>query len=387
MDRKPLKIALIRRKFNPQKGGAEKVAGRFVEMFTGRGHTITVIAEQFVGRETDQLKWAKVPKRGPFAWSKTESFHLRAQKILDTDNLRDSFDIVYSMCKTTPVDIFRVTEDLHPITMKLMHGPFAKFNPRHRSILKIEKEVFCGGGIRHLVSNSQMIKRQLIELFDCADDKITIINNGVDPQRFYPPTPEEKKKLRDDLKINDRFICLFPAWNFKLKGLDKAIFALSRLPKEMNDKYLLMIVGGDNFKPYLNLASSLGIGRSICYMGPQRKMRDFYSLSDILLFPSTYETFSNVVLEACACGLPVLTTKQIGAAQLIDDNRNGFLVENNDKIDQMGEILTNYIALPEAEKMRFSQAALEATKGYRWNLHTDQMENLFYKVLEEKNKF
>ena len=362
------------------------MAARFVEQFTARGHIVTVVSEQFVGQETDMVKWRKVPRRGKFAWSKTEGFHLRAQAVLNADNLRDSFDIVYSMCKTTPVDIFRVTEDLHPITLKLMHGPLARFNPRHRSILRLEKEVFQGGGVRHLVSNSQMIKRQLIELFNYDPDKITIINNGVDPTKFYPPTPEEKKKLRDDLQINDRFICLFPAWNFKLKGLDKALFALARLPKELRDKYLLMVVGGDNIKPYLNLAGSLGVGRNLCYMGPQNNMRDFYAMSDMLLFPSTYETFSNVVLEACACGLPVLTTRQIGAAQLIDDHHNGFLVENNEKVDQMGEILTNYIMLSNEEKARFSNAALEATKEYRWNIHTDQMEALFYKVLEEKSK-
>lgn len=385
MERKPLNIALVRRKFNPRKGGAEKVAGRFVEQFNARGHKVTVISEKFVGEETDMLKWRKVPRRGIFSWSKTESFHLKAQKILETDNLRDSFDIVYSMCKTCPVDIFRVTEDLHPITLKLMHGPLAKFNPRHRSILRLEKQVFQVGSVRHLVSNSQMIKHQLIELFDFPEERITVINNGIDPKIFYPPTPEEKQQLRQELCFDDRFVCVFSAWNFKLKGLDKAIMAISRLPQEMIDKVLLVVVGGDDSKPFLSLASSLGVDHCLCFRGPQTKMRDFYSGADMLLYPSTYETFSNVVLESCACGLPVLTTKQIGAAQLIDDNHNGFLVENNTQVDRMSQILRNYIELPPEAKERFSKAACEATTGYRWDLHADQLEDLFYQVINDKN--
>ena len=64
MERKPLNIALVRRKFNPRKGGAEKVAGRFVEQFNARGHKVTVISEKFVGERgrincslNDNGKW------------------------------------------------------------------------------------------------------------------------------------------------------------------------------------------------------------------------------------------------------------------------------------------------------------------------------------------
>jgi UDP-glucose:(heptosyl)LPS alpha-1,3-glucosyltransferase len=113
-------------------------------------------------------------------------------------------------------------------------------------------------------------------------------------------------------------------------------------------------------------------------------MRDYYIASDLLLYPSHYETFGNVILEACACGIPVLTTKMVGAAELIKDNKNGFLVKSAQKIDRITSILEAYIKLPESEHNKFSKRALSATKNYTWKKHISDLEKIFEKVHQEK---
>ena len=133
-----MKIALIRSKYSPGHGGAEKVAEKFVTHFIERGHEITVFSEKFNGEESDKLKWQKVPRGSGL--SKTTAFHRQVQNILNKDNCREKFDLVYTMCRTFPADIFRITEQLHSEWLSIGYSSLARLNPRHFSILSLEKK-------------------------------------------------------------------------------------------------------------------------------------------------------------------------------------------------------------------------------------------------------
>ena len=210
--KKKLKIALIRKRYLPDKGGAEKTAARFVENFTARGHQVSVFAEMFGADETDNLKWVKVPKSSMPTFCRTASFHRQAQKILKKDNLRGSFDIVYSMCRTYPVDIFRVTEQLHAKWLPIGYSAWAKFNPRHSGIIRLERKSLTPKRTKMIVANSRLIKRQLTEEFNYPEENIRVIYNGMNHDKFYPASAEEKTESRKKINIDPhRHICLFCA--------------------------------------------------------------------------------------------------------------------------------------------------------------------------------
>jgi UDP-glucose:(heptosyl)LPS alpha-1,3-glucosyltransferase len=382
---KNLKIALIRKRYLPDKGGAEKTAARFVENFTARGHQITVFAEMFSATETDNLKWIKVPKSSMPTFCRTASFHRQAQKILKKDNLRDSFDIVYSMCRTYPVDIFRVTEQLHAKWLPIGYSNWAKFNPRHSGIISLERKSLTEKRTKMIVANSHLIRRQLTEEFNYPAEKIQVIYNGMNHDKFYPASVAEKMEARKKINIDQhRNICLFCASNFKIKGLAAAIEVVASLKENLRNNTLLIVVGGDKSTPFIKLAEEYGIAKNIIFAGTQKNMRDYYIAADILLYPSLYETFSNVCLEAMGCGLPVITTRQIGAYELIDEGINGFSVSTCDNIEEMGRFLTAFIELPETERIKFSVAAAASVKDFTWEKHIQQLEELFYKVVELK---
>lgn len=383
--KKHLNIALIRKKYLPDKGGAEKTAARFVENFTARGHQVSVLAEMFGASEDDRLKWIKVPK-GKITFCRTASFHRQAQKILKTANLRDSFDIVYSMCRTYPVDIFRVTEQLHAKWLPIGYSSWAKLNPRHRGILSLERKSLTAKQTKMIVANSNLIKKQLIEEFAYPADKIRVIYNGMNHDMFFPASAAEKAEVRKKMKLDSKHnICLFCASNFKIKGLPEAIEVIASLTEKQRNNTLLLVVGGDKTTPYIKLAAEYGIAKNIVFTGAQKNMRDYYIASDILLYPSSYETFSNVCLEAMGCGLPVITTRQIGAYELIREAVNGFSVNTNANIDEMAVFLGAFIELPEAERQKFSLAAASSVKDFTWDRHIQQLEALFYEVAELKN--
>ena len=384
---KKLKIALIRKRYLPDKGGAEKTAARFVENFTARGHQISVFAEMFSATETDNLKWIKVPKNNMPTLCRTASFHRQAQKILKKDNLRDSFDIVYSMCRTYPVDIFRVTEQLHAKWLPIGYSSWAKFNPRHSGILRLERKSLTEKRTKMIVANSHLIKRQLTEEFNYPAEKIQVIYNGMNHDKFYPASVAEKIEARKKINIDQhRNICLFCAGNFKIKGLAEAIEVVASLKENLRNNTLLLVVGGDKSTPFIKLAEEYGIAKNIIFTGTQKNMRDYYIAADILLYPSLYETFSNVCLEAMGCGLPVITTQQIGAYELINEGINGFSVNTCDNIDEMVRFLTAFIELPETERTKFSTAAATSVEDFTWSRHIEQLEELFYKVAELKKE-
>jgi UDP-glucose:(heptosyl)LPS alpha-1,3-glucosyltransferase len=377
-----MKIALIRNKYSPGSGGAEKVAEKFVTHFIEQGHEITVFSEKFSGVESDKLKWQKV-QRGS-GLSKTSAFHRQVQSLLNKDKRRSEFDIVYTMCRTFPADIFRITEQLHSEWLSIGYSSLAKLNPRHFSILKLEKKTIDPKNVRHIIANSQLLRDQVIKGFNYPEERVSLVSNGVDRNVYFPGEDGEKDEIKKKLHLSDRFVCVFVAANFKIKGLYEAIYAIAGLSEETRKHVTLLVVGKGKPKPFLELAEKLNVTENLVFAGKQSNMRDYYIASDLLLYPSHYETFGNVILEACACGVPVLTTRMVGAAELIKDNKNGFLIKSAKKIDRMTTILEAYTKLPESEHRKFAQNALDATQDYTWEKHFSDLEKIFEKVHQEK---
>lgn len=384
--RKKLNIALIRKKYLHGRGGAEKIATRFVNGFTEHGHSISLFSEVFDGTESDRLRWIRVPKDIFPALCGTVSFHRQVQALLLRPGVREGFDVIYSMCRTFPVDIFRVTEQLHVKWMPMGYSRMAMLNPRHRGILQLEKKTFTNSGAGMVVASSKFLRRQIIEEFDFPRENIRVIYNGLNHDRFYPAGMEEKGAVRKRLKLEQwRHICLFCAGNFRIKGLAQAIRVIAAVRAGMRDNTLLLVVGGDNEAPFARLADECGVRGNVIFAGARSNMRDYYTASDILLYPSHYETFSNVCLEALACGLPVITTRQIGAHELVKHGENGFLVDESNNIHEMANYLSSFMKLPLSARRKFSFVAADSVRGFTWQRHTEQLEQLFYEVASLKS--
>ncbi len=380
-----LNIALIRKKYLPEKGGAEKDATQFVNHFTAKGHHIALFSELFMAEENELLKWYKVPKSSMTGFCRPVSFHRQAQKILTADRLRDSFDIVYSLCRTFPVDILRVTEQLHSKWLTIGCSRLARFNPHHRGILKLEKRIFDSRSNTFIVANSNFIKQQIIEEFNYPAEKIKVIYNGMNHDKFFPAAADEKQGARKQINIDPkRNICLFAATDFKTRGLAEAIAVIASIKEELRNNTLLLVVGDDKSTPFIKLAEEYGVAKNIIFAGHQENMRDYYIAADILLYPSRYEIFSDVCLEALGCGLPIITTRQIGAYELINEAVNGFSVTNSDNIEEMAHFLAAFFELPAEAKNRFSQAASTSVSDFTWEKHINQLEELFFEVAEIK---
>ncbi|MDQ0577123.1 glycosyltransferase family 4 protein [Agromyces albus] len=156
---------------------------------------------------------------------------------------------------------------------------------------------------------------------------IHVIPNGVDIERFRPPDAAERVQARSKLGIDDeRTIALFIGHEFERKGLPIAIESLRTAPD-----VLLLVVGGspDMIRRARAQARQAGVGERVHFAGSQRDPIPFIWASDVLVLPSAYEANALVVLEALACGLPVVSTRVGFAPDILVDGDNGFIVERN----------------------------------------------------------
>ena len=104
----------------------------------------------------------------------------------------------------------------------------------------------------------------------------------------------------------------------------------------------------------------------------------------MLIYPSLGEPFGNVCLEAAACGLPVITTKQNGSCEVVVNGKNGYLVNNANCIEAISESIEKYYNLSATDKNNFIQSSIKSAKKYDWKDHLNQLDKLLLQTSTSK---
>jgi UDP-glucose:(heptosyl)LPS alpha-1,3-glucosyltransferase len=382
-----MNIAVIKRKYQEMGGGgAEKYARYIVNGLINKGHRVFVLSKDFSGEKNENLIHIPVKINKLTSSSGTTAFHKGVQAILKDVVKKYNIDLTYALSRTSPVDVFRVTEQVHIEWMKLNYSSIQKYNPRHKGILDLEKDIFKKGNTKAIVTNSDLVKKLVIENYNYPMSRINVIRNGLDKENFaLDHSLKLKTKLRGNLfseECSNKIILFFISTNFHIKGLESAVKAVAQLQKNVRDKVLLVIAGGDDPKKYQRFAEKVNIQDKLLFIGSCRNPKDYYLASDLLLYPSLGEPFGNVCLEAAACGLPVITTRQNGSSEIVKNGRNGFLVENANCIDELALSVEKYYKLSASEKKDFSSKAIESAKNYDWDKHLDELEKLLISIVD-----
>lgn len=377
-----MRLAFIKKRFSVH-GGAERYLQTLIRHLKKEGDEIHIFAYQWSEGEGAIFHKIRIVPLGSFLSIVT--FNMNAKSALERDR---GMDCVVSFERTTCQDIYRAGEGCHRewLTIRSAVEPFYKklsfrINPLHLSLLALEKRLFSDTGL--IVANSRMVKEQIIHHYAVPEARITIIYNGVDLMRF---TPENRgtwrEKIRRDLSVSERGnLLLFVGSGFKRKGLKTLISAVALIKEE---DLKVLVIGGDKVHSYKRWAAQCGIEGKIVFLGPQREIEQFYAGADLFVLPTLYDPFSNATLEAMASGLPVITTRNNGAAELIENGREGFVIHDPLDAKKLADTIHHSLAhLPvmgerareKAEHYPIQKAAQEFIEAIKEVNKTDRYPN------------
>ena len=151
-----------------------------------------------------------------------------------------------------------------------------------------------------------------------------VVHHGTDVDRFRPAQMDESSKMRRQLGLSESaWIWLF--MGEANKGLAEVLDQMPLFPEAR-----LVVVSRSDLAPFRANAQRLGVAGRIVFHGPEKAPERLHRIADVFIYPSRYDTFGLVVTEAMASGVPVVVGRNIGAAELIEDGRNGLLCDPTD---------------------------------------------------------
>jgi len=152
--------------------------------------------------------------------------------------------------------------------------------------------------------------------------------------------------------------------NYKLKGLEPLLHAIAAMP-EM--PFQLLICGSAHYERFARQAERLGIADRVKFLGFVADVRRCFFAADFLVHPTFYDPCSLVVLEALACGLPVITSRYNGAAELLKPPRDGFVIDNPHDDEQLADYME--LLRDPARRAACSQAARRTAQQWTFDAH------------------
>jgi glycosyltransferase involved in cell wall biosynthesis len=193
-----------------------------------------------------------------------------------------------------------------------------------------------------IIAVSDFTRRELLKYYNVKEEKIHVIHNGVDINKFLPPANKKEVKRELGFKTTDVNI-LSVGRLYARKGLFTLIESMSLVAKKFSNAKLIIAGKGQSneMKKLVNYAKKLGVREKIIFTGyfPDTKLPKLYQAADIFAFSTFYENLPFAVLEALSSQLPVVTTKVGGIPEMIDDGKNGFLVQPANSKDLADKIL------------------------------------------------
>ncbi len=379
-----MKIAIIRQKFVLY-GGAEQFVQGYIQQLAEAGHDIHIFANQWSSSDHPNIHLHHVRTFKLNAFIRTLSFAWFAARAVG----KESFDIIQSHEKTWEQSVYRVGDGCHKEWLEqrkrflpVLKGLSLSFNPFHRLILKLEKNIFESGQCRKFIAISQMVKNDILKHYHCPQENISVVYNGVDLTRFHPENKNiYRENIRKELEIpKNSVLILFVGSGFERKGL-KSLLQATQYFKSKD--WRLVIMGKGKWKKYIHFAPE-NLRSQIIYKEPVPDIEKYYAATDIFALPSIYEPFGNANLEALASGLPVITTRHCGAADIIQHRQNGLIVETPESSEEVAENINSLFDPTVRQTMGQNGRAL--AEQFSVGKNTREMVKVYEEIIASQGK-
>lgn len=216
-----------------------------------------------------------------------------------------------------------------------------------------------------IIVDSFSTKKDLQKVYKLSEERISLIHLA--SGTMYSPIPKDiaKEKLQDKYHLTQPFI-LCVATLEPRKNIIQLIKAYHQLSPELRNQYQLILVGkkGWQYQELFTLVKQLKLKERILFTGyiPEEDLPYFYNAATVFVYPSLYEGFGLPVLDAMACGIPVITSNTSSFPEIVGDA--GILVDPHDS-SSLSDAIQTLLTNPDKHKL-FSEKALERSKIFSW---------------------
>ncbi len=288
-----------------------------------------------------------------------KSFLFAAAASRKLTKLRNSFPVDIAHVNLPLIPSFAVPSGFGSALISTVHStwkgeaeairsePFSRLNSNEKFMLSFnwllrffEEKMLKRS--RKIIAVSNFTKRELLQYYKVKKVKIRVIHNGVDVGKFRPAIDKLKAKAELGFSPKDKAL-LSVGRLYARKGLFTLIESMAVVTRKFRNAKLIIAGKGlsNEMKKLLSFATKLGVENNIVFTGyfPDNKLPKLYQAADIFTFSTFYENLPFAVLEALSTGLPVVTTRAGGIPEMIENGKNGFMVEPSNSKELADKIL------------------------------------------------
>ena len=381
--KKPLRVAITFPGCH-RRGGVERVVYESARWLRDRGHAVTVFAREWEAEGTEGIRFVRVSPAGRPGFLSGRRFFRDCSRLLD----RRDFDAVTCHGCVSPLDGVHWAHSIHGAWLeeaRRLRGRWSaaawkqRLNPVHPVLLRLERRHFAKQRYRHVIALTEESARDLGRLYGVPRDDITTIAPGYSEADFHPRGAADKRNtLRRELGIvaDDAVIC-FVANELLRKGFGELIEAASRLTERPPH---LLVVGGTKPGAFTKRIQQLGLTERVHWLGrvDNERLTAVYAASDVFALPTQYEGWGLVIVEALACGVPVVTARPARAAIVIREGETGRVIEDPKDVGALTDALRSVFAAGRLDP----DAVSASVAPWRWDAVLPRYEALLYEHAE-----
>jgi UDP-glucose:(heptosyl)LPS alpha-1,3-glucosyltransferase len=333
-----VRIGLARRGFSST-GGAENYLRRLASALEEAGHECVLFASPQWPRD----RW---PGGGliPVAGQSPRTF---ADRLAALQPHRHC-DLLFSLERVWNCDCYRAGDGVHRAWLERraraepVWKPWLRqWNPKHRQLLALEEKMFAGSGAGRVIANSRLVREEIIQSYGYPAERVAVVYNGLPAPFFKPAGPDLRSRARAAFGLaNGDFAILFAGTGWERKGLRYLLAAVAELPEAAHA--VLLVAGRGAAGPFLRGLPVQARVRTR-FLGPVSDMPACYAAADVFALPTLYDPFSNACLEALAAGLPVVTSRANGFSEIIENEREGHVLDVPEDIDALAAALLAWV--------------------------------------------
>ncbi len=247
-----------------------------------------------------------------------------------------------------------------PLIISVVCNPKMQFKDNMSYMNYLIKILYPIKIVNRIVSISKRVKDKLIDFYGIEAHKLKVINNAIDIKKINN-MKKDKISGHRDIFYNENLIKFIIVGRLRVeKGHDYLIKAFSKVKVHLPNSKLIIIGDGPLRKELEQLIEKLALKNEVLLMGLRKNPYKYMAKSDIFVLSSKNEGFPIVLLEALACGLPIISTDcETGPREILDNGRYGLLakvMDINDLAEKMINLANNTPLLEDLSKLSIKRA-------------------------------